>query len=304
MNCPRISEIVRAAVAVATGLASVEPVKSAEKVPRTEFTRMVAHWSEYGGPEYWKFIDAVKPELVQFGFYGGHFYSLAHTEQFSGYPAHFPVRGLDECGGWFTEKNAELKKRRILVVGHFNVEFLVGDPDGPDGPRGFFKWYRDGWDEASLGPKPPVEDPVDFLEKDRDGTPIVKNSYHIGGMNEYSACLRNPHWRSVLKAWLKAGIDRGVDGFIANYFYRHDCHCQYCQAGFRDYLRHQHSPAELASDFQIENLDTHVFDEIVAWHKPEESTLFGGRCCAGHRFPTRKPSTPCSATTDDPSSPI
>ena len=244
----------------------------AEKAPRTEFTRMVAHWSKYSGPEYWDFLDDVNPELVQFGFHGGHFYSLSHTEKFGGYPAHFPMQGLAENSKWLKAQGKEFKKRKIVWIGHLNVEFLVGDLDGPDGPRGFFKWYRDMWDEKMLGPKPPVEDPVDFLEKDKDGNPMPKSSYNIGGMKEYFACLRNPHWQTVLKAWVSAGIDRGVDGFIANYFYRHDCHCEHCQKGFRDYLKSRHKPDELESKFDIADLEKHVFDEIVCWHKPEEST--------------------------------
>ncbi len=251
---------------------SVTQGVAAEKGPRTEFTRMVAHWSKYSGPEYWEFIDAANPELVQFGFHGGHFYSLSHTEKFGGYPAHFPLQGLDENHKWLKAQGKEFKERKIVWIGHLNVEFLVGDPDGPEGPRGFFKWYRDLWDEKMLGPKPPVDDPVDFLEKNKDGTPIEKSSYNIGGMKEYFACLRNPHWQTVLKAWVSAGIDRGVDGFIANYFYRHDCHCQHCQSGFRDYLKSRHSPEELKVAFQIADLDKHVFEEIVCWHKPEEST--------------------------------
>jgi hypothetical protein len=239
---------------------------------RLEFTRMVAHWHEYGGAEYMEFVDAARPELVQFGFYGGHFYSLVHTDSYGGYPAHFQVKGLRECGDWFEGKNVDLRKRGIKVVGHFNVEFLVGDPDGPDGPRGFFKWYREMWDEKVLGPKPPVEDPLDFIEKNKDGTPKSFGSYQIGKMREYTACLRNPHWQSVLKAWVKAGIARGVDGFVANYFYRKDCHCQYCQKGFREYLSGRFSAGELKEKFGIKDLAKHEFDEIVCWHKPEEST--------------------------------
>ena len=52
-----------------------------------------------------------------------------------------------------------------------------------------------------------------------NGSPIIESNYNIGGMQEYWACLRNPHWRQVLKAWVRAGIARGVDGFIVNYFY-------------------------------------------------------------------------------------
>ena len=239
---------------------------------RLEFTRMVAHWHQYAGPEYMEFVDAVRPELVQFGFYGGHFYSLVHTDAYKGYPAHFPVKGLRECGDWFSVKNGELRERGIKIVGHFNVEFLVGDPEGPDRePRGFFKWYRDLWDEELLGAKPPVEDPLDFMEKNKDGTPKSFGTYQIGKMREYTACLRNPHWQAVLKAWVKAGIARGVDGFVANYFYRKDCHCQYCQAGFREYMGGRHSAEELNAKFGIRDLEKHEFGEIVCWHKPEES---------------------------------
>lgn len=234
---------------------------------------MIAHLGgTYRDEGYLDFIDAANPELVQLGFYGAHFWGLVHTPQYKGYPASFPVQGIAECGDWFEARNQELRQRKIHVVGQFNVSFLVGDPDGPEGPRGFFKFYRDLWDEEELGPKPPVEDPIDFLERDRDGNPLVKNSYNIGGMKEYFACLRNPHWQAVLKAWMTRGIERGADGFIANYFYRHDCHCEHCQAGFREYLEERFTESEREDRFQVTDLEAHVFDEIVCWHKPEEST--------------------------------
>jgi hypothetical protein len=98
---------------------------------RFEFTRLLAHWAQYDDPDYLPFVLEAEPDVVQLGFYGGHFWSLAHTEAYKGYPAHFPVRGLDECGAWFEEKNQALRAKNIKVVGHFNVEFLVGDIDGP-----------------------------------------------------------------------------------------------------------------------------------------------------------------------------
>ena len=247
------------------------PLQVALAGERLEFTRMVAHWHGYAGPEYLEFVDATRLELAQLGFYGGHFYSLSHTDSYKGYPAHFPVKGLRACGDWFSEKNAELRKRGIRIVGHFNMGFLVGDPDGLEGPRGFFKWYRDLWDEELLGPKPQVKDPLDFIEKNKDGTPKSSGNYKIGKMREYTACLRNPHWRTVLKVWVKAGIARGVDGFVANYFYRKDCHCRHCQKGFREYLAGRHAQEALKDKFGIEDLAKHEFDEIVCWHKPEES---------------------------------
>jgi hypothetical protein len=244
---------------------------SAEPIERPEFTRMVAHWAEYADPQYLAFIEEARPEVVQVGFYGAHFWSLAHTPHGKGYPAHFPVVGLAECGQWFEKLNGEIHRRGAKVVGHFNVEFLVGDPDSPEGPRGFFRFYRDLWDEAKLGPRP-VANPIELLQKNADGTPIVHNSYSIGGMKEYWGCLANPHWRAVLKAWVCAGVARGVDGFVANYFYRHNCLCVHCQAAFRNYLSDQFTAAELAERFDIGDLATHKFAEIVGWHDPKQSS--------------------------------
>ena len=238
---------------------------------RFEFTRMIAHWADYADPGYLSFIEEAKPEVAQVGFYGAHFWSLADTPFGSGYPAHFPVRGHRECADWFARLNAELHRRGVKVIGHMNVKFLVGDPESPEGPRGFFRFYRDQWDEKLLGPKP-VSDPMELLEKDRFGKPISSQDYGIGGMREYWACVNNPHWRQVLKAWVRFGIAQGVDGFIANYFYRHDCLCPYCVAGFRQYLRARFTAEELKQRFAITNLDTQQFEEIVSWHDPGQST--------------------------------
>ena len=232
---------------------------------------MVAHWADYADPGYLPFIDEAKPEVAQVGFYGAHFWSLADTAFGSGYPANLPVRGHRQCGEWFGKLNADLHRRGVKVVGHMNVKFLVGDPDSPEGPRGFFKFYASQWDEELLGPKPAVG-ALDLLEKDRFGKPLVEQNYSIGGMHEYWACLNNPHWRQVLKAWVRAGLAQGVDGFISNYFYRHDCHCAYCVAAFREYLRARFSASELRQKFAITNLPAHEFQEIVAWHDPAQST--------------------------------
>lgn len=238
--------------------------------PRAKFTRMIAHWAEYGDDDYLKFVEEAKPEVCQIGFYGAHFYSLAHTPQYKGYPAHFPVQGLHECGKWFEERNAEIHKRGGKVVGHFNVTFLVGEPDSKDGPRGFFKFYKDHWDEKELGPRP-VDDPLKLLACNADGTPMASKQYSIGNMREFTACLNNPHWRAVLKAFAKRGIERGVDGYMINYFYRHNCLCEHCQAGFRKHLNEQ-CTAEQRKLFGIDDVKTHQFTEIVGWHDPKQST--------------------------------
>jgi len=253
---------------LALGLALLAlPALAAE---RLEFTRLVAHWSDYADPGYLPFIEEVKPEIAQVGFYGAHFWSLADTPYGKGYPAHFPVQGHRPCAEWFARLNAELHRRGVKVVGHMNVKFLVGDPESAEGPRGFFRFYRQQWDADQLGAKP-AEDPLEFLEKGRDGKPISNQNYSIGGMREYWACLNNPTWREVLKAWTRFGIRQGVDGFIVNYFYRHDCHCEHCLRGFKDHLRERFSPQELERRFQVRDLAEHRFDEIVGWHDPARS---------------------------------
>ena len=247
------------------------PPALADEPPRLEFTRIVAHWADYGHPDYLKFIEDAEPEIAQVGFYGAHFYSLGHTAQYSGYPAHFPVRGLDELGAWFEDLNRKLHASGVKVVGHFNVEFLIGDPDSPEGPRGFFKFYRDLWDEKALGPRP-TPNPIDLLEKNVDGSPIKSSTYSIGGMHEYWACLRNPAWQQVLKAWLRQAVRRGLDGVIINYFYRHNCLCEHCQTAFKLYLRQRFTAVELRDKFAIGDLDSHRFGEIVSWHSAAETT--------------------------------
>src|SRR5216117_1043419 len=100
-----------------------------EAAERLEFTRMVAHWSDYSDPGYLPFIEEAKPEVVQVGFYGAHFWSLADTPFGGGYPAHLPARGHRQCAEWFSQLNADLHRRGAKVIGHLNVKFLVGDPD-------------------------------------------------------------------------------------------------------------------------------------------------------------------------------
>ena len=258
-------------LATATLTLGAGVVRPAEPPKRVEFTRMIAHWDAYGDDDYLQFVADARPEVCQIGFYGGHFYSLAHTPQFKGYPAHFPVQGLKECGQWFEDRNAAIHKLGAKVVGHFNVTFLVGEPDGKGGPQGFFKFYRDLWDEKELGPKP-VADPTELLARNPDGSLMASKQYSIGQMREWTACLNNPHWRRVLKAWAKRGIDRGVDGYVINYFYRHNCTCEHCQKGFREYLGGRFTPEQLRERFTIADVKTHPFPEIVGWHDPKQST--------------------------------
>src|SRR5688500_9320801 len=80
----------------------------AEQQPRFELTRMAAHWTDYATPEYLQFIQDAKVEVAQVGFYGAHYWSLAHTKEGAGYPAHFPVQGLAENAAFLPQLNQAL----------------------------------------------------------------------------------------------------------------------------------------------------------------------------------------------------
>jgi hypothetical protein len=234
------------------------------------FNTLVAHWTDYGTPEYLDFIGEAKPEVAQVGFYGVTFYSLAYTKFGKGYPAHLPVEGTKECGEFFRKLNQEVHQRGSKVVGHFNTTFIFGDPDQR---AGFFDWYHNGWDTKTFGSKP-TTDPTAMLSVDADGKLITSTSYKIGGWPEYHGCLNNPLWRACLKAMMTDAIARGVDGLIANYYYRRDCMCTHCVGGFRAWLATNYSGAQLKAQFAIADLKAHAFVEIPSWHNPKETSPF------------------------------
>src|SRR5262245_31509112 len=68
-------------------------LRAAERTSRLEFTRMLAHWSDYADPGYLSFVEDTRAELVQLGFYGAHFWGLSDTPHGKGYPANLPVQG-------------------------------------------------------------------------------------------------------------------------------------------------------------------------------------------------------------------
>ncbi len=234
------------------------------------FNTLVAHWTDYGTPEYLDFIGEAKPQVAQVGFYGVTFYSVAHTKFGKGYPAHFPVEGTKECGEFFRNLNKEVHARGSKVVGHFNTTFILGDPDKR---AGFFDWYHNGWDTKTFGPKP-TTDPTQMLSVDATGKLITSSSYKIGGWPEYHGCLNNPLWRACLKAMMTDAIARGVDGLIANYYYRRDCMCPHCVGGFRAWLGTNYSTAQLKEQFAIADLKAHAFAEIPSWHNPKETSPY------------------------------
>ena len=252
-----------------------------------EFTRMIVHWRQYLEPGYLEFIEDAEPEIVQVGFYGADFWTLAHMgDEAKGLtgpvlPIHAgvveaidPAQRIRVSAEYFEKLNREIHNRGAKVIGHFDMaKYLLGTTDDPKNPTGgFFTFYNELWDENELGPRP-VQDPRDLLAKTTDGTPLFTADSDAAPYGVYYGCLSNPHWRNVLKAWCKRGIERGVDGFQINYFYRaSNCHCEYCVRGFKDHLRRRHGASELKEKFGIDDLEKHDFGEIVARYPVQDPT--------------------------------
>jgi hypothetical protein len=270
------SKITWIAVLAAALTACSQSGQRAAAPPRLEFSRMLVHWRQYIDPGYLAFIDETQPEVVQAGFYGVDFWALAHVPKAvkGATAATHAVDGDLKASGQFLENlNRELHKRGVKVIGHIDTTYHVtGLIDGPQGPReGFFQFYNELWDEKELGPKP-VRDPLELLQRKADGSPYAIQLDGFSPWPIFHGCLNNPNWRRVMKAFVKRGIERGVDGFVINYFYTNGCMCQYCVRGFKDHLRERYSPAELRKQFGIENLETHPFAEINGWYKANEMT--------------------------------
>lgn len=264
------------ALSLLTACTATNPSAPQAPAQRLEFSRMLVHWSQYIKPGYLPFVDEVQPEVVQVGFYGVDFWALAHvpTARKGRTAATHAVDGDQKASGDFLDKlNAQLHQRGIKVIGHIDTTYHVtGLIDGPQGPReGFFHFYNHLWDEKELGPKP-VKEPLELIQRKADGSPYFINLEGFSPWPIYHGCLNNPDWRKVIKAFVKRGIARGVDGFAINYFYTNGCMCRHCQRGFRDHLRARYSASELHKQFGIDNLDTYKFTEINGWYKPNEMT--------------------------------
>ena len=69
---PAARVLLTLSVMLACSIAARPAADAAEPAPRFEFNRMIAHWANYGDPAYLDFVREARPQVAQFGFYGGH----------------------------------------------------------------------------------------------------------------------------------------------------------------------------------------------------------------------------------------
>ena len=267
--------------------------------PRFEFTRLVAHWAEYGDPDYLKFIEEAKPEVAQVGFYGGHFWSLGHTPQSTA------IRPTSRSAGWPSGRLVRGPQRASCTRAASRSSATSTSSSSSATPTARRARAASSSSTAtsgtrrSSGPRP-VADPLELLEKNADGTPIVDSTYTIGGMKEYWACLSNPALAGRAQG-LGAGraSAAGVDGFIVNYFYRHNCLCEHCQAGFRRYLRRAvHAGAAARAGSASPTWRRTSSARSSRWHDPKEiDAAAAGDAAVLADLEQARPSTRSSSST-------
>ena len=224
--------------------------------PQFSFNTFLVSWGGTTTPEFGKFLTAVKPAIVQVGFYGPMFHGYADNPKSTGYPMQLPVSGQREALVAQTEVNAQIHKHGLKVIGHFQMVNVIADLKKRNN---FFVFYEKHWHEDLLGPKP-HPDVDELLQRDAKGNIITRKHY----VDYVGLCLSSPHARKMLKQMLKLAIDAGVDGIMTNYNYHWGCACPYCQKLFKAYLGKRYTAEQLKAKFGITDLATHRFERIAA----------------------------------------
>jgi hypothetical protein len=173
------------------------------------------------------------------------------------------VTTVREYLAWWKKVIDEAHRLGTKVQATFSMSLLY---DTLSRDRGWFKYYNNFWEADILGPKP-VSDPLDLLQRDEAGRPLlsawVMKSFeaHLDeDVYQYLGCPNNPHWRQLMKQFVAAGIKAGFDGFMVQFNYRFECMCQYCQEAFRHYLSANHSPECLRDRLGIADPDKAILD--------------------------------------------
>ena len=238
---------------------------------RIWFNRMC---TQYGKVEdgFSDYLETVQPEIAVCGSFGPEYGAGVAYAKRKELPAFWTSLG----GGpvdreWWRKFIARAHRNKIKVVGLFSLSKIFGDAEKG---QGWFDYYDNLWPADVLGPKPVdakgrVVPAVDLLQRTAAGLDLER-MYRIEGGSEYRGCPSNPHWRKVLKGFVKAGIDLGLDGFHIIFPQRENCTCPHCQRRFKQYLAANFTPAQLAKVFGIANLNEHRFDAIHGFYDPGE----------------------------------
>jgi len=123
--------------------------------------------------------------------------------------------------------------------------------------------------EDYFGPTPP-KSPLDWIEKRADGSlggytwvsPSGKAGFHS------FACANNPYFHRYMKGVVKALIEMGIDGFYMDHTEGKGCYCEYCDSGFRDFLKQEYPDKFVTWKYKIANnsdLEIPKSDKDALW---------------------------------------
>lgn len=242
------------------------------------------------GGEYWyraetsaekviETVKVIKPDLIHASVWGPELLGGVHTNgQVVGVTYIRPndLGTVRRYRDYWKKVIDEAHKAGAKVQSTFSLTFSF---DRRTRDAGFFKYYNDLWETDILGPKP-VANPIELLNRDRDGNPIVGPSNHMKDVFGYQGCPNNPYWRQLLKQMVKAGIAMGFDGFMVQFSYRYDCQCRYCLRGFRQFLAANYGQRALADRMGIGEIATAFLDTT----RGQSAGLAPPSAVAGHRL--------------------
>lgn len=238
--------------------------------PSFDFRTFFVAWGDTTKSEFYRFLDEVKPEIVQVGFYGPMFHGYADNPASTGYMMRLAVSGQHEALASQRKVNDEIHRRGLKVVAHFQIVNVIQKGGGME--NNFAEFWDKYWFEDILGKKP-HPDWRELMQRDARGEPIVRKHY----VDYHGLCLNSPYARQLLQRMLDVALDAGVDGIMSNYNYRWGCVCVHCQAEFKKYLSERYTPAQLKARFGIADLAGHTFEviagEIPGMPKPEAPAL-------------------------------
>lgn len=223
------------------------------------FRTFYVTWGDTEKPEFSRYLEEARPDIVQAGWYGPMFFGYVGLKQATGYPMQLPVSGAEACVALWKEMHQKVRANGGKSIAHFTVSNVIRGPEKDDGtkPGYFADWYTQDWPEGLLGAKPAPEW-TDLVCKDALGNVHIGKHY----VQYNSLCVNNPATRQMLKTMVRMAIDNGVDGFMTTYNYRPACCCPYCQESFKKHLGTTYTRPEIQTHFQIPELDAHKFEKI------------------------------------------
>jgi len=212
-------------------------------------------WAEEVTADYVDYLAQVKPDVIHGGVLGPELASTVHSEKHRKaitYISPSQARTMRDYLAWWHGFLKKVHRHGVKVQATISMSNVWGDHEEN---LGWFRYYNDLWESGLLGPRP-VSESAALMERDAEGKLIRYGE----GWSRYVGCVNNPHWRRVLKAMVRSGIEAGFDGFMVQFPHaRGPCACEHCQKAFRSFLARRFAPETLRSELGIAGFESHQF---------------------------------------------